>query len=229
MKPVQNLARNIPVLSIPDVPLTDTTQAQLPIANIRDDVILFKDGSAAIILESTSLNFGLLSENEQEAVIIAYAGLMNSLSFSIQIMVRTIRKDISSYVAYLEEAQTKIQNPKLAELMESYKKFITETIKKKNVLGKRFFIVVPFSSLELGVKSSFKSLTRKSKGPLPFEEDYVLKKAKITLNPRRDHLMRQAGRLGLKLNQLDTKQIQALMYDVFNPQPPTTKEEEVVL
>lgn len=229
MKPIQNLAHNIPVLSIPDVPLTDTTQTQLPIANIRDDVVLFKDGSAAIILESTSLNFGLLSENEQEAVIVAYAGLMNSLSFSIQIMVRTIRKDISSYVAYLEQAQTKIQNPKLAELMESYKKFITETIKKKNVLGKRFFIVVPFSSLELGVKSSFKSLTRKSNKPLPFEEDYVLKKAKVTLNPRRDHLMRQAGRLGLKLDQLDTKQIQALMYDVFNPQPPTTKEEEVIL
>src|SRR3972149_1069862 len=193
----------IPYLSIPDKPLVSTTQAHLPIADIVDDMILYKDGGAALVMESTSLNFGLLSEKEQQAVIAAYAALINSLSFSLQIVIRTQRKDISSYMKYLEVASQKIVNPKLATLMQGYKKFILDSIKKKNVLGKKFYLVIPFSPLELGVAKSFLS-TAKRKGPWPFPKSYVFKKAKTVLYPRRDHLMRQAGRLGLRLRQLST-------------------------
>ncbi len=105
--PLANLPK-IPIFSLRDAPLTDTAQAFLPIADITDDIVLFKDGGAALVLESTSLNFGLLSDKEQEAVIYAYAGLLNSLSFSIQIVVRSQKKDISNYIDYLDEAARKI-------------------------------------------------------------------------------------------------------------------------
>ncbi len=216
----------IPYLNIPDKPLTTTSQNHLPVADITNDIVVHKDGGAAIVLESTSLNFGLLSEKEQQAVIAGYAALLNSLSFSIQILIRSQRKDISSYMKYLDEASRKIQNPKLAQIMFSYKRFVADIVKKKNVLGKRFFIIIPFSPLELGATKSILSAAKK--GPLPFPESYVIKKAKVSLYPRRDHLIRQAGRLSIKLKQLSTSELVELYHDVYNPEKPATKKMETM-
>ncbi len=217
-QPKKSLISRIPFLDLPDLPLISTTQSELPIADITDDIVLFKDGGAAVVMESTSLNFGLLSEKEQQAVVYAYAALLNSLSFSIQILVRSQRKDISNYLTYLGEAANKITNPKLQSVMASYRSFILEVVKKKNVLGKRFFIIIPFSPLELGVAKSFSTLTKK--GPLPFSKSYIVKKAQISLYPKRDHLMRQTGRLSLKLKQLTTSELIQLFYEFYNPKPP---------
>lgn len=220
---IKEFVSKIPYFGTPDIPLVSTTQKALPIADIVDDVVLYKDGGAAIVLETSSLNFGLLSEKEQGAVVAAYAALINSLSFSIQIMVKTQRKDISGYIKFFDEASKKITNPKLAAVTDDYRRFITESIKKKTVLGKRFFIVIPFNQLELGVTKSAQSVLKR--GPLPFPKDYVVKKAKVTLFPKRDHLVRQAGRLGLKLKQLSTQQLINLYYEVNNPEPPAVKKD----
>ena len=217
---------NIPILSLPDTPLIATAQDLVPIADIVEDVVLYKDGGAALIMESSSLNFGLLSEREQQSVIAAYAALLNSLSFPIQIVVRSQRKDISSYLAYLEDAKSRIQNQKLVDIMLDYQTFIGETVKKKNVLGKKFYLLIPFSSLELGVAKSFMSVAKRA-GPLPYPKSYTVKKAKVALYPKRDHLVRQAGRLGLQLKQLSTTELVELFYDVFNPKMPPPRPKEV--
>jgi hypothetical protein len=219
----------VPYLSIPDKPIMATTQSHLPIADITNDIVVYKDGGASLVMESTSLNFGLLSEKEQAAVIAAYAAMINSLSFSIQVVVRTQRKDISTYINFLDEQAKRITHPLLAKLMYEYKGFILESVKKKNVLGKRFFVVLYLSPLELGIGKSVKSITRRG-GPLPYPKSYVIKKAKITLYPRRDHLMRQAGRLGIKFRQLTTAELIDLFYTIYNPEHPAVKKEpEVVL
>ncbi len=217
------LVSKIPYFGTPDMPLVSTTQDHLPISDIVDDIVLYKDGGAAIVMETSSLNFGLLSEKEQGAVVAAYAALINSLSFSIQIMIRTQRKDISGYIKFFDEASSKITNPKLAAITDDYRQFITESIKKKTVLGKRFFIIIPFNSLELGVTKS--AMTALKKGPLPFPKDYVVKKAKVTLYPKRDHLIRQAGRLGLKLKSLSRPELIDLYHSINNPEPPAVKKD----
>src|SRR3989344_5734229 len=127
--------------SIPDRPIVATTQSHLPVADITNDIVVYKDGGASLIMESTSLNFGLLSEKEQEAVIAAYAAMINSLTFSVQIVVLTQKKDISSYINFLNERSAKITQPLLSKLMQDYKNFITESVKKKNVLGKNIFLL----------------------------------------------------------------------------------------
>jgi hypothetical protein len=217
----------VPYLSIPDKPLMATTQNHLPIADITNDVVVYKDGGAALVLESTSLNFGLLSEKEQSAVIAAYAAMINSLTFAIQIVVLTQRKDVGSYLKFLDEEEAKITQPLLAKLMQEYKGFILDSVKKKNVLGKRFFVILYLSPLELGIGKSVASLTRGAK-ELPFPESYVIKKAKITLYPRRDHLIRQASRLGIKFKQLGTADLINLYYSVYNPERPAVKKEPEV-
>jgi len=226
----QNIKLKVPFLSVPDRPITSTTQDFMPIADITNDMVVYKDGGASLVMESTSLNFGLLSDKEQEAVIAAYAALVNSLTFSVQIVVLTQKKDITSYLNYLNEQSKKITQPLLSKLMQDYKDFITDSVKKKNVLGKRFFVVLYFSPLELGIAKSVASLTKKRSGPLPYPESYIIKKAKIILYPRRDHLMRQAGRLGIKLKQLTTPELINLFYSIFNPERPAVKKEpEVVI
>jgi hypothetical protein len=211
----------IPFLSIPDKPISSSTQDFIPIADILDGIVIYKNGGAAQIMESTSLNFDLLSQKEQQAVIASYAGLLNSFNFPVQIVVRSQKKDISIYMTFLTEAKKKIKNPKLAGLMEGYKKFISESIQKKNVLSKKFYIVILFTPYELGIaKSVVSALLPAKKGPLPYPKSYVLRKAKIALFPKREHLIRQAGRLNIKLNPLSNEELMKLFYTIYNPEPP---------
>src|SRR4030042_2134389 len=217
----------IPFLSTPDKPLYSSTQDRLPIADIIHDIVLFKDGGAALIIESTSLNFGLLNEIEQDAVIASYAGLLNSFNFPVQIVVRSQRKDISNYLKFLDEAKKKINNPKLMFLLNDYQKFIVESVKKKNVLSKNFYLVVPFSKFELGLAKSAVSFSKKV-NIIPFPKSYVLKKARVSLYPKRDHLIRQARRLGVDLRQLTTPELVSLFYTIYNPPPPPRRRKEAI-
>lgn len=223
---INKIQFKIPYLGLPDTPIISTTQEFIPIADIEDGIVIFKDGGAAIVIESTSLNFSLLSEKEQQAVIFAYSALLNSLSFPIQIVIRSQIKDVSKYISYLENEKTKIQNNKLINLMDDYKNFVNEIIKKRNVLGKTFYIVIPFSPLEMGLGKSASILLKKGK-KLPFSKSYILKKAKVSLYPKRDHLTRQARRLGITLKQLTTDQLISLYYNIFNSKAPLIKKEEV--
>lgn len=215
----------IPIYSVPDEPLKSSTQAHLPIADIVDDIVLFKDGGAAVAMESTSLNFGLLSDREKESVIAAYAALINSLAYSVQIVIRTQRKDVTNYIKYLDGKYKDVKGEKMKKLFASYRSFVIETTRKRNVLGKRFFLVIPFSPYELGAGASMKTFGKKVT-TLPFTKEYVLKKAKTALLPKKDHMTRQAARLGLRVKQLDVEQLTQLFYDVYNPKAETVKESE---
>lgn len=215
----------IPLLSTPDKPIVSTTQELIPVADIRDGMVIYKNGGASLIMESTSLNFSLLSENEQEAVIASYAGLLNSFKFPVQIVVRSQTKDITKYIHLLDQARAKINNQLLLRLLDSYKGFITDSVKKRNVLSKSFYIVVPFTPYELGVAKSTKSVFRfSSNKPLPFPKSYVIRKARISLYPKRDHLMRQSQRMGIKLRQLNDEELIKLFWSIYNPLPPVKEQ-----
>lgn len=196
------------------LPISASTQDHLPIADITDDIVLLKNGGAALVMSTTSLNLSLLSEREQEATLFAYGAILNSLSFPVQIVVRSEKKDIAHYMEFLEKAKAGQTSPKLLAAIEEYKAFVAQTVKKKGVLSKRFFIVIPFSPLELGMKQAFVTLVKKPKR-LPYSRSYIIKKAKTVLYPKRDHLMRQAGRLGLKLKQLTTEDLEQLFLEIY--------------
>ncbi|PJC76494.1 hypothetical protein CO010_02510, partial [Candidatus Shapirobacteria bacterium CG_4_8_14_3_um_filter_39_11] len=83
------------------IPIRASTQEQLPIEEVIDNMVLLKDGSCAIVMSVSAVNFDLLSEREQDAIIGAYGALLNSLTFPIQILVRSQKKDISSYLDLL--------------------------------------------------------------------------------------------------------------------------------
>jgi len=197
-------------------PVKASTQTHLDIEDIRDNLVILKDGSCCLILQTTAVNFSLLSEGEQDATIYAYAGLLNSLTFPIQIVIRSQKKDINSYLALLTTQKQKIRNPLLKNQLEKYHQFIRKTVQENEVLDKKFYLVIPFSSLELGVASTLTSTIKKKPG-LPFDKDYILQKAKTKLFPKRDHLIQQLTRLGLKVRQLTTPELIKLFFQHYNP------------
>lgn len=202
----------------PIVPIRSSTQNFIEIEDVDHDIVLFVDGSAALVIATTAVNFGLLSEKEQESLIFAYAGLLNSLSFPVQIVIKSQQKDITAYIKLLEDVEQKQKNPKMKTSIHSYRGFVESTVKEKNVLDKKFYLVIPFSSLELGVSANV--LFGSKKRGLPYPKEYVYERALTVLVPKRDHLMRLIGRLGLRGDQLTSEQLIKLFFTSYNPGAP---------
>lgn len=197
-------------------PVRASTQDHLDIEDIRDNLVLLKDGSCCLLLQTTAVNFSLLSESEQDAIIYAYAGLLNSLTFPIQIVVTSQKKNIANYLALLASQKQKITNPLLKTQVERYYEFVKKTVAENEVLDKKFYLVIPFSSLELGVSTALTASIKRKPG-LPFDKQSILTRAKNALVPKRDHLLKQLTRIGLKAKQLTTPDLIKLFYNYYNP------------
>lgn len=205
------------------IPIRASTQQFTEIEDITQNIVLFIDGSCSLVLTVSAVNFGLLSEKEQEAIIFAYAGILNSLSFPIQVLVRSKHKDITAYLHLLEEKEKNQQNEKLAKSIHGYREFIESTVKEKEVLDKKFYIIIPFSSLEIGTSTNV--LFGSKKKGLPYAKAYIIERALIALLPKRDHLQRLLGRLGLKSEQLNNEQLTHLFFSIYNPGIPSPTQE----
>lgn len=199
----------------PIIPIRASTQSFTEIEDVAHDLVLFADGSVSLIIATTAVNFGLLSEKEQDAIIYAYAGLLNSLSFPIQIIIQTKHKDISAYLKLLEDQENKQKNPKLVKSIHGYRVFVASMVKEKAVLDKKFYIVIPFSNIELGTSASMLIGTKKT--GLPYEKSYIFEKAQMVLLPKRDHIIRLLARVGLHATQLSTEQLVKLFFSMYNP------------
>lgn len=196
-------------------PIRASTQEFLEIADIKDGLVILKDGSCCLVIKTSAVNFGLLSEEEQDAIIFAYAAFLNSLSFPIQILITSRGMDISSYLDKLSKLEEIQPSGKIRSQIRKYYQFILGVIKENKVLEKNFYLSIPFSSLELGVKSAV-TLFPTKKG-LPFPKEYIISRAKTALYPKRDHILRQLGRTGLRGEQLSTQKLIELFYGIFNP------------
>lgn len=205
------------------VAIKGSTQEHLPIEDVVNGIVMLKDGSCAMVMQLSSVNFDLLSEREQSALVFAYGGILNSLNFPVQIIIHSNTKDVSNYVEKMKVAEAEQMNPLLKQRIASYRRFIEETVKRNDVLSKSFYIAIPFSALELGIKTVQKqtmgsiipSITKKEE-KLPFSKEYILEKAKASLEPKRDHLLRLFSRLGLDVKPLETKELIQLFYRMYN-------------
>lgn len=198
--------------------LKSTAQKYLDIFDITNDLLILKDGSVSLILQINALNFGLLSEPEQDAIIYAYAALINSLSFSIEIVVKSQPKDVTRYLEYVDEQLTHAPTELRRRQIAQYRQFVSNLITEQNVLDKTFYLVIPLTALELGLTDGLNpinSITGNEKTP-DFDKYALVEKAKNVLIPRRDHMVSQFGRIGLNARQLGTKEIIQLFYSAYN-------------
>lgn len=195
-----------------------STQEHLDIEDICDDLVIMKSGWVSMVMSTTAVNFDILSEAEQDATIYAFGALLNSLTFPLQVLIRSKKADITAYYQHLVEAEQNQPNPDLRIQIKKYREFIQSTVQQKTILDKRFYLIIHFSPLELGMKSFKKTNAQnaKSKGELIAE-------AKAALAPKREHLVKQTARLGLFTKQMTTQELIELFYDIYNPAPTGTQ------
>src|ERR1700733_8687853 len=130
-----------------------STQDFVPVSEVRDGVVVLKDGGLRAILLASSINFALKSEDEQTAFIVQFQNFLNSLDFSVQIFVQSRMLDIRPYIATLEAAYKEQLDDLMRIQIREYIEFIKSFTEAANIMTKNFFVVVPYSPSVVAGKS----------------------------------------------------------------------------
>ncbi|MCD4811103.1 hypothetical protein K8R14_00645 [bacterium] len=199
---------------------TISTQTHLEIRDIVDDLVITKSGSVALVIQTNAINFDLLAEYEQDNKIYAFAGLLNSLNFHIQILIRTQRVDISNYIDHLRNQDQTNMSEGLKNMLNIYTLFVQNLIVENNVLDKNFYLVVPYNPAAIMPDAnifSAKKTKEEQTAQKAVKQEHLLEKAKIFLYPKRDHIIKQIGRMGLMGHQLTNQELITEFYTTYNP------------
>lgn len=194
----------------------DATQQFVPVKEIRNGVIILKDGNYRGILICSSINFGLKSADEQRAITVGFQNFLNTLDFPIQIVVNSRRMDLRPYLALLagkdEEQKTELMRIQLREYIE----FIRSFTDQANIMTKSFYVVVSYAP-HLTTASAigfFKPKTANAKtaaGAASFEEDRLQLEQRLTL------VASGLSGTGVRAVPLGTEEVIELLYRSFNP------------
>lgn len=197
-----------------------STQEFVPISEVRDGVIVLKDGSLRAILLASSINFALKSEDEQTAFIVQFQNFLNSLDFSCQIFVESRMLDIRPYIATLEVAYKNQLDDLMRIQIREYIEFIKSFTEAANIMTKNFFVVVPYNPSSLpslsGTGPASKLFGKKGSATVAdanrtFEE-------KVSQLEQRIAIVQQGlVRCGVRTVQLGTEEAIELFYKLFNP------------
>jgi len=204
---------------------TSSTQKYLDVKEVKEDVIILKNGSMRFILAVSAINFDLKSSEEQEAIINNYKDFINSLDFPIQIIISSRKLNMQNYLDYLDSREKEQPNELLRFQIFEYKKFIDQLVKVSNIMEKNFYVVIPFSPIENkegGFFSNLLSLKNPQKNILEKRENF--KTYKNQLIQRVDLVKIGLSRIGVKLIPLKTKDLIELLFDSYNPEVYNTVE-----
>lgn len=202
-----------------------STQKNLYIAEIKQDVVVLKDGTLRGVLEVSSINFALKSEDEQQAIIQGYVGFLNTLDFELQIVIQSRKLDIRNYLTSLEAMAKQQTNELLRMQTLEYRQYIEELVTLSEIMEKRFLVVVPYSPFSKKRKNWF---SRAQEVLLPAR---IIKLADAKFAKYLKELDRRvsiaAGGLtsiGLQVTQLDTQHLIELYYQLYNPTRGSNRE-----
>src|SRR3989344_2779812 len=125
------------------------TQELVEIKDIKDDVVILKDGGLRRVLLVTGVNFDLKSEEERGFILGAYQNFLNSLDFSLQTVIHTRKLNIEAYLEKLKNRETEEQNELLSNQISEYREFIRSFVEENSVMNKKFFVVVPYDPIQI--------------------------------------------------------------------------------
>ena len=197
---------------------TPSTQRHLPIAEVKEDCVVLKDGTLRAVLLVSSINFSLKSEEEQNAIIAAYVNFLNAIDFPLQILIQSRKLNISGYLTRLEQKEKEQTNELLKLQIAEYRNYVTELVELGEIMTKRFYVVVPHNPLSDKQKGWFKRLLEvfKAAGSVRLSRERFLQRRR-DLMQRVDHVVASLGSIGLKAALLDTQGLIELYYNTYNP------------
>lgn len=194
-------------------PIAAASQDMLEVADVVNDLLITKNGVICLIIQTSSVNFDLLSEEEQDIKIMSFGNMVNSLDFQLQILIETRKINISKYADYLEELDTPDLSPGLKRQFTIYKQFIRNLITNKQILDKKFMIVIPFRT---GVAITPTTTIE--------EKRRLVENAVNYLYPKKYHVLKMLKGMSLEGEQMTNADIVKYLYSIFNPGTPINLE-----
>lgn len=216
----KKLAGSKPVIS---------TQRFLDIAEIREDVVVMKDGTMRVVLLVSSINFSLKSEDEQEAIIQGYISFLNSLESPVQILIQSRKLDIDDYLFRLKEQEKTQTNDLLRSQIADYRQFIHELVELGEIMQKKFFVIVPHNPAS-STRKGFFARMGEVLSPLVSarlrEEQFRQRKRDLMIKV--DSIRSSLNSMSLLSAMLDTQSLIELYYTAYNPQAMQSQKLEKV-
>ena len=198
------------------------TQEFVPIKEVRDGILILKDGSMRAVILASSLNFSLKSEDERQAIILQFQDFLNSLDFAVQISIQSRRLDIRPYIALLENQYKEQINDLMKIQTREYIEFVKKFTETTNIMTKSFFIVVSYDPAMINIKSGIggiggKFFQRKSASEESEEKEATFDENRTQLEQRVSVVEQGLSRCGIRVIKLGTEEVIELFYKIFNP------------
>ncbi len=194
-------------------------QKYVDIAEIREDIVVLRDGTIRAVLLVSSINFSLKSVDEQNAIVQAYMQFLNGLDFPIQVVIQSRRMNVDNYMSQLSENEKKQGNELLKRQIQDYRAFVLQLVKIGEIMQKRFFLVIPLNPATDSKKGFFSRLGEVlSPASAVHLSDEKFKKQKFDLGLRVNQIISGLSSMSLSAAQLDTQSLIELYYTVYNPE-----------
>jgi type IV secretory pathway VirB4 component len=203
------------------------TQLLVELEEIRDGVMVLKNGGLRRIIMVSGVNFDLKSEEEQGMIIYAYQSLLNALDFSLQFFIHSRKLNIDDYLVKLGEREAQEKNELLKSQISEYRNFINSFVSQNAIMNKSFFVTVPFDPIRVpaaaaGIAEKFMGLIRR-KPPAALQQSAAEKEKQLEhsltqLEQRTDQVLAGLRGIGLAAEPLNTEEIVELFYNLYNPE-----------
>lgn len=195
-----------------------STQKYVDVEEVRDGVMILKNGSLRAVLLVSSINFDLKATEEQDSIISQYQNFLNSLDFPIEVMISSRKLNINPYLQYLKKKESELTNELLSLQLAEYGNFIKNLADVSSIMTKYFYVVVPFYPIESSKSGLFDRLFGSTNSQMAVSKRRELFDTyKNQLWQRLDHISAGLSGTGVKVTPLKTEELIELLYNAYNP------------
>lgn len=197
-----------------------STQRYLPVAEVRNNTIVLKNGGLRAVLAIEALNFNLKSETEQQGIISGYGSFVNTITFPLQIVIRSTRTNIDEYLTQVRDIGEKHENELLKNQTLSYVAFMQKLIEVADIMQKKFYVIVPIDHIERHktiFEQFFDWIHPDDSSAKASVRSHEFSAASGRLGERVDLISSGLTNIGLHVKRLDTRGLIEMLYQTYNP------------
>ena len=193
-----------------------STQDYIDIGEIREGIVINRDGGLRLILMASAINFDLKSEQEQNALIGQYQNFLNSLTFPIQILMHSRKLDLTGYLEKLRQKSLIEKNQLIKIQIDDYVVFVKRLLTIANIMDKKFYIIIPMNPPSVQSRNFFDKILNPINRLDVKISPQEFKRFKNELSERANTIISGLGSLGIRTIPLNTQQVIELFYSSYN-------------
>ncbi len=179
------------------------SRKQIAIKEVRNGILVLPNKEYRLVIKTSSINFELKSDEEQDVIIDSYQNFLNSLPCNLQILVRVREVDIDQYLEQMMRSKDKEKEKVYKNQITNYCQFIKNLVSGSKILSRHFYIIVPYHHTGRG-------------------KDFELVKEQLHIT--RDLIMKGLEKMGIKSKSLDSLATLDLFYSFYNSSQVKTQE-----